>query len=228
MRVYRLNPKKNLFSSLSMNSKLILLNVLFFLIFFVTMIVNRIFNFFPEGFLYEISALRPINVLNGKYLWTFLTSMFMHAGFFHLLMNMISLFFVGSFIERILGAKRFLWFYLFSGLFAGVFFVLVSILTSSELGVYAVGASGAIFALVGLLVILTPNLPVYLFLIPIPIKIKYAAPGILIFLWAISIAGNIPIGNSAHLGGLLAGLAYGFYLRIKFKRKTEYLRKHFS
>jgi len=65
-------------------------------------------------------------------------------------------------------------------------------------------------------------------LIPIPIKMKYAAPGILIVLWLISAAGNIPIGNTAHLGGLISGAVYGIYLRHSYKNKTRYISKYFS
>jgi membrane associated rhomboid family serine protease len=151
----------------------------------------------------------------------------MHAGFFHLFLNMLSLLFIGSFVERVIGRKRFFWFYILSGIFAGLFFILSSSIFPGDFDTFAVGASGAIFSLVGLLVLLTPNLPVYVMFIPIPIKIKYAAPGILIILWLISIAGNIPIGNTAHLGGLLAGLAYGIYLRKKYKKKTRYLDRYF-
>jgi membrane associated rhomboid family serine protease len=64
--------------------------------------------------------------------------------------------------------------------------------------------------------------------IPIPIKMKYAAPGMLILLWVISLAGNISIGNTAHLGGLIAGLIYGIFLRNKYKNKTNYIRRSFS
>ena len=141
---------------------------------------------------------------------------------------MISLLFIGSLVEKIIGRKRFFWFYIISGLFAGLFFVLASLLFTQDLTTFAVGASGAIFGIVGVLVLLTPNLPVYVMFIPIPIKMKYAAPGILLLLWLISIAGNIPIGNTAHLGGLLAGLIYGLHLRIKYKRKTRYLNRYFS
>ncbi len=76
--------------------------------------------------------------------------------------------------------------------------------------------------------VLTPNLPVYVMFIPIPIKMKYAAPGMLIVLWLVSLAGNVPIGNTAHLGGFIFGLAYVIYLRSKYKRKTQYLRNYFS
>jgi len=76
--------------------------------------------------------------------------------------------------------------------------------------------------------LLTPNLEVFVMFIPIPIKLKYAAPGILIVLWLISSAANIPIGNTAHLGGLVTGIAYGIYLKKKYKRKTRFISRYFS
>lgn len=173
-------------------------------------------------------ALKPANIFSSIYLWTFFTSMFMHGGFFHLFANMFSLMFIGSLTEKILGRKRFLWFYLLSGLSAGIFFVLISLFLPSDFNTYAVGASGALFGLVGLLMILTPNLPVYLMFIPIPIKMKFAAPAMLILLWIISLLGNIPIGNTAHLGGFVIGLGYGLYLQKKYKNKTKYLKTYFS
>lgn len=212
--------KKNFLSNYSSNVILIFINAVCFFIFSILLYNNL--NFL------DYIAIKPENILNGNYLWTFLTSMFMHGGFFHLFANMLSLFFVGSLVEKILGSKRYVYFYLASGLFAGFFFVLSSLIFQDGLNTYAVGASGALFGLIGLLMLLTPDLPVYVMFIPIPIKMKYAAPGILILLWIISITGNVPIGNTAHLGGLIAGLVYGFYLRKKYKNKTRYLRNHFS
>jgi membrane associated rhomboid family serine protease len=152
----------------------------------------------------------------------------MHAGFFHLFANMASLMFSGNFIEKIIGKKRFLWFYLSAGIFSGALFVLTSFLFNFEMNSYAVGASGALFGLVGLLMILTPNLPVYMMFIPIPIKMKFAAPAMLILLWIISYVGDIPIGNIAHFGGLIVGVIYGFYLKKKYKNKTRNLNQFFS
>lgn len=237
MPTYYFNPQKktSFWNGLSINSSLIFLNVLFFIIFTILLY----FKIIPIDFI----AIKPENILQGKYFWTFISSMFMHAGFFHIFANMLSLFFVGRLIESLLGRKRYLWFYLISGLFSGVFFVGISYIFSlienisigqsiisfgNDLGLYAVGASGAIFGLIGLLMFLTPNLPVYLMFIPIPVKMKYAAPGMLILLWFISIAGNVPIGNTAHFGGLLAGIAYGIYLIVKFPNKTNYIRNYFK
>jgi len=198
---------------------LIIINVVCFILFSILISINA-------DFLNYI-ALKPSNIITNFYFWTFLTSMFMHAGFFHLFVNMFSMLFIGNLIERIIGKKRFISFYLLAGLFAGFLFVLVSLFFPSE-NVYAVGASGAIFGLIGLLMVLTPNLPVYIMFIPIPIKMKYAAPAMLFILWLISFFGNVPVGNTAHLGGLIFGLIYGFYLRKKYKNKTKYLSKLFS
>ena len=219
--------KKSFFGNV--NLILIAANVLFFVVFNVL----RLTNLTGEDFI-SFMALNPSNVFQGKYLWTFVTSMFMHGDFFHVLANMFSLFFMGSLAEKILGKKRYLYFYLASGLFAGVFFVLISYLLSAsqilpgDFNAFAVGASGALFGIVGILMMLTPNLPVYVMFIPIPVKMKYAAPGMLILLWIISLAANIPIGNTAHLGGLLFGLTFGLFLKKKYKNKTRYISKYFS
>lgn len=205
---------------LSINTWIIFINIVLFIVFSLLISLEYI-NI-------DSIAIKPSNILDGRYLWTFLTSMFMHANFLHLFVNMFSLVFIGSLLQKILGRKRYIWFYLFSGIFAGLFFVLLSFAFTSEFNAYAVGASGALFGLVGLLMLLTPNLPVYIMFIPIPIKIKYAAPGLLIILWIISFAGDIPIGNSAHLGGLIFGLAYGIYLRSKYKNKVKVISRYFS
>ncbi len=218
-QVYRIQ-KTSVFDFLSMNAILILLNVICFIVFSILLWQNVI----PIDYV----ALNPSNVVQGKFLWTFLTSMFMHGGFFHLFANMLSMLFIGGLVERILGKKRYLWFYLVSGLTAGLIFVGLVFLFPADMNSYAVGASGALFALVGFLMIITPNLPVYVMFIPIPVKMKYAGPGILVLLWLISVAANLPVGNTAHFGGLVAGLIYGIYIKNKYKNKTRYISKYFS
>ncbi len=218
---------KNLYNSrinsrfnLSVTLWLVIINVVCFVLFTLLIFL------FPESL--DHIALNPLIITTKFYFWTFLTSMFMHANFFHIFANMFSLIFSGNFIEKIIGRKRFIWFYLFAGIFSGLFFVLTSLLFNFDMNTYAVGASGALFGLVGLLMILTPNLPVYIMFIPIPIKMKFAAPVMLVALWFISYVGEIPIGNIAHFGGLIAGVIYGFYLRKKYRNKTNNLNKFFS
>ena len=216
--IYRIQKRKRLFN-FNINFLLIIINVVCFILFSILISINA-------DFLNYI-ALKPSNIITNFYFWTFLTSMFMHAGFFHLFVNMFSMLFIGNLIERIIGKKRFISFYLLAGLFAGFLFVLVSLFFPSE-NVYAVGASGAIFGLIGLLMVLTPNLPVYIMFIPIPIKMKYAAPAMLFILWLISFFGNVPVGNTAHLGGLIAGLIYALYLRRKYPKKTKLIAEYFK
>jgi len=196
-------------------------NVLFFIIALILM------NSMDETRVISLIALMPSIVLGGHHLWTFLTSMFMHANLTHLFVNMVSLMFIGNFVEKLIGKKRFIGLYFFGGIFAGILFVLIALLTGIDMNVYAVGASGAIFALGGLLAVLTPRLPVLVFfIIPMPM---WAAMGVLMFgLWGLSLAVGLPIGNTAHLGGLIVGLTYGFYLKRKFPRRTEMIRKYFS
>ncbi len=218
-RAYSLRKRRSLFDYFSITTTLIIINITTFIIFAILLGV---------GVKIDYIAIQPANILQGAYLWTFITSMFMHGGILHLFVNMFSLFFVGSLVEKILGPKRYFYFYMSAGLLAGLFFVLSAFVFPADMQQFAVGASGALFGIVGLLVLLTPNLPVYVMFIPIPIKMKYAGPGILILLWFISIAAEIPIGNMAHLGGLVAGIAYGIYLKKKYKRKTSMIKKLFS
>jgi len=217
-RHLKTNMLASFFSNLSVTNWLILVNVLFFFFSFLLLTQNQ--NFL------DYLALKPSNILQGKKLWTILTSMFMHGSFTHLFVNMISLMFIGNFVERIIGRKRFFWFYILSGLVAGLFFVFLALIFSNELNIYAVGASGAIFGLGGLLMILTPRLPVLLFFI-IPMPMWLAMLFLLFGLWIVSFLAGLPIGNTAHLGGLICGLLFGLYLRRKYKRKVKLLNEMF-
>lgn len=221
MAAYTISTRKpSIFNFLSVTFVLIFVNVAAFLVFAILTTYNLLSV--------DTIAIKPLNIIRGDYLWTFITSMFMHAGFFHLFVNMMSLLFVGGFIEKIIGRKRYFWFYMISGLAAGIFFVTVAMFTGVDIDTFAVGASGAIFGLAGLMMVLTPNIPLYVMFIPIPIKAKYAIPGLLLLMWFISVAAEIPIGNTAHLGGLIVGLAYGVYLRKKYPKKVQHISRIFS
>lgn len=207
----------------SYTGMLIVINVAFWLL---VLILSAIYN---SGEIFSNVALTPGEILQGKKLWTFLTSMFMHdpSGLGHLFVNMISLIFLGGFLEKLIGKKRFIWLYMASGLFAGLLFVAFSAYTGSDLNISAVGASGAIFGLGGLLAVLTPRLPVLVFFI-IPMPMWAAIIALFLILWAISFTFGTPIGNVAHFGGLLVGLAYGFYLKAKYPQKTKMIGRYFS
>lgn len=182
-----------------------------------------------NGVFYEI-ALQPDSILQGQKLWTIFTSMFMHDPSifsFHLFANMMSLIFLGGFVERIIGSKRFLALYLISGIIAALFFVSLAFIFGDNLSIPAVGASGAIFGIAGLAAVLVPKMKVYILFIPIAMPMWFAIIFILIIMWIASSAFGLSIANTAHLGGFLTGFFYGFYLRHKYKRQTMIISSHF-
>lgn len=266
---------------LSITNWLIIINAIIYLLIVILKIVG-----FDESSIFSVFALSANTLFSGA-VWTLLTSMFTHFWLPHLLFNIISLFFIGNFLEKIIGRKKFLLFYLISGIFAGIFYSLLSFyFGTSELGdrifvnpnTFSVGASGAIFGLVGLLAILTPFMRVYLIAGPIfalilqsilntnvnsqilslinffiafyiflsifsmfsfnPVLRKIGIPIRMPF-WVLPIVAivpliiiglfvKLPIGNMAHLGGLIAGFVYGSYLRIKYRRKTQLVQSYFK
>lgn len=227
-RIQRKKP--GFFSNLSITKWLILINVVFFVLASLTILSS-------EAYISYI-ALQPNNFLSGKFLWTILTSMFMHGGIFHLLINMFVLFSLGSLCEKIIGRKRYLWFYLISGIIAGLMFVFLAyFFGQSGLGekifgsptAFAVGASGAIFAIAGLFMILTPRLKFMIIFLPFfSLPAYIMIPLVLFATWIVSSSVGIGIGNTAHFGGFLAGVLYGLYLRQKYKRKTKMIARYFS
>ncbi len=139
--------------------------------------------------------------------WTIFTYMFTHQEFFHILANMVTFYFYGSFLNRVTGVKTFLTIYLIGGLVGGVFVLLLSSPYS-----FTIGASGAIFALGGALAVLTPKLKVFIFPIPVPMPLWVA------ILVGFLVLALIPgVSWQGHLGGLLFGLAAGWYLRKRVR-----------
>ncbi|MDD5127730.1 MAG: rhomboid family intramembrane serine protease [Dehalococcoidales bacterium] len=164
-----------------------------------------IFSFFASRFIYSFMGLTPAYFLARP--WTILTNIFVHAGLLHLLTNMFTLYFFGSFLARLIGERKFLLVYFAGGIMGSLFYLWLG----SPLTV-AVGASGAIFALGGALSVLTPKLRVFIFPLPIPIPLWLAVIGGFLLL---SFLPNI--AWQAHLGGLLLGLAAGYYFRRRMR-----------
>jgi len=142
--------------------------------------------------------------------WTIISSMFVHGGWGHILVNMISLYFLGSFLFRAVGERSFLAIFFLGGLAGNLLFVLLANPFST-----GVGASGAIFALGGALSVIVPRVPVLIFPIPVPIPLWVA---ILIFFFISFLPG---IAWQAHLGGLLVGVIAGLIFRRR--RRVYYI-----
>ncbi len=146
---------------------------------------------------------------NGQW-WRLLSSMFLHGGLMHVLVNMYALMVVGVMLEPMLGKNR----YLISYLAAGITGSIVSTLTHKA--TVSVGASGAIFGLYGIfLALMLTNV--------FPKKVKGSFLSAVVLMIVMTFINGLGGGvdNSAHVGGLLAGVIIGLVLSPQLKRETE-------
>ena len=185
-------------SSPSLTMGPVLFLIILNLIFFIATLISQDLIF--------ILGLKPAFFLQQP--WTILTSMFVHAGFFHLFGNMLTLFFFGTFLSRMVGDGRFLLLYFGGGILGGIMFILLS-----QPFNWAVGASGAVFALGGALTVMMPKLKVFIIPIPVPVPLWVAVFGGFVILSFLSF-----VAWQAHLGGLIFGLIAGYI----FKRNGRY------
>jgi membrane associated rhomboid family serine protease len=153
--------------------------------------------------LVQILGLQPAGFLDRP--WTIVTNLFIHANFWHILGNMLTLYFFGSFLCRLIGTRNFLITYFVGGIVGNILYIL----RGSSYSI-AIGASGAIYALAGALVVMMPNLRVLVyFIVPMPLWVV-----ILFFFVLWSMPGVIPgVAWQAHLGGLVFGLVMGYFFR---------------
>ena len=148
--------------------------------------------------------------------WRFLTFQFLHADGMHLLGNMIGIFFFGMFAERWWGSKKFVVFYLASGV-AGAFLYVVLFYSGWFGGEFIpgtdipssyiplVGASAGIFAILVCTAVIAPNLRILLFFV-IPMSMRVFAIGALVFATLVILTnGNNAGGEAGHLGGAILG-----------------------
>ncbi len=166
------------------------------LVFFMTTVSPRLAWYF---------ALQPLMITRNLAIWQFVTYMFTHAGFTHILFNMLGLFFFGTAVERRMGSSEFLLFYGISGVGAGLFSFLVYILSGSY-NVILLGASGAVYAVLLAYATYFPQSRIYLFgLFPI------RAPVLVIGYAAIEVFSQLTSFRSgvAHLTHL-AGFGFAF------------------
>ena len=143
--------------------------------------------------------------------WTVITSLFLHGGIGHLLVNMITLYFFGRNLGLLVGNKKLLAVYFTGGILGNLLYLLLA----SPFSI-VIGASGAIFALGGVLTMMRPKLKVLVFPIPVPIPLWTAVIGGFLI---VSFFPNV--AWQAHLGGLAFGLGLGYFFR---RRERLYFR----
>lgn len=133
--------------------------------------------------------------------WRLFTYMFLHAGAWHLVFNMLWLWWMGRAVEETLGPRSFTVIYLGSGIGGA----LLDVFFAQFLGInYVIGASGAVFGIMVAFAVLYPTMPIHLFLLP-PIEARYVVAG-LIALNILALGGDSNVAHIVHLGG--AGIGY--------------------
>jgi membrane associated rhomboid family serine protease len=152
-------------------------------------------------------GLRPVSVLHLA-VWQLFTYLFLHstAGFTHILMNMLTLWMFGVPLESVWGSRRFLRFYFFCGIGAGVTVVVLNyLLPGGRPEIPTIGASGALYGLLLAFGLVFPDARIlFFFLFPIQARVYvWIMAGILLLTTWNGIGG--PVSNIAHLGGMLCG-----------------------
>jgi len=153
--------------------------------------------------------------------WTFVTSMFLHADFSHLFFNMFALFIFGMYLEPLVGSKRFLMIYFLTGIMGNFGYML----TATSAAIPGIGASGAVYGVIGTMALLRPFALVFAGgFVPMPMIIVAIFYAITEFM-GLFVPSNIARG--AHLGGLFLGVGLGLLFRKELKeekpKKHEYL-----
>ena len=156
-------------------------------------------------------GLVPMWVLHENRLWQPVTYMFIHAGLFHIIFNMLALWMFGTELERIWGTRFFLKFYFVTGIGAAVITILLSLVpflpTRALYGADIVGASGAIYGVLLAYALYFPERKIYyMMLFPIPARIFVLIMGAVAFISSLSESGGV--ANATHLSGLLVAYVY--------------------
>jgi membrane associated rhomboid family serine protease len=173
-------------------------------IFILAFFANRIGVGGPLIFLNLI----PVAVVKDFFIWQLATYAFLHGSFGHIIWNMLGLWWFGADIERVWGTRRFVQFYFFCAVGAGICVVILNyILPWGNPSLPTIGSSGAIFGILIVYAMMFPDREIlWGFLIPIKVKYFVAIYGAVAFLSSFGV--NNGVSNFAHLGGLLFGYLY--------------------
>jgi membrane associated rhomboid family serine protease len=164
---------------------------------------------------YHTFSLQEMGLFNPIQIFTY---MFLHSGTSHIFSNMFGLFMFGPMLENFLGSKRFLILYIMSGVGACLLHGGISLFEISQfpldsadytmmMSIPMVGASGAIFGMLGAFARLFPNTEMIIFPLPIPVKAKYLVSLYALFEIFSGFYNVMPgVAHFAHIGGLIFGI----------------------
>jgi len=185
-------------------------------VFLIQMLITRWIDYY--------FGLIPLMVWKKYFLWQLFTYIFLHGGLSHILFNLLALWMFGGELENYWGSKKFLRYFLYCGIGAGV----CTVIFSPYQFVPVIGASGAIYGILLAFGWLFPNRPILIyFLLPIPAKYFVIIFGLIELFSSMQGTGG-GIAHLTHLGGLIFGIFYMAYPTIRQKIRREYYKRKWS
>lgn len=168
--------------------------------------LQNIFNGFTDFFVLNLKAVYEFQI------WRFATAIFLHGSVVHLLYNLFALLFFGFILERKIGSRNFLIVFFLSGIIGNI--IGVNFYSSS------LGASGAIYGILGCLAIINPMMMVFAFGLLMPMFVAAIIWIIGDIMGVFGFGGN-DIGYVAHLGGVFIGVLIGIIFRIRIVKNKK-------
>lgn len=163
---------------------------------------------------FSVFALSQEGLARG-YVFQFISYQFLHGGLWHLLGNLLAIYFIGKEMERVLGRKSFLVLYFLTGVLGGLLHIALTWIADVP-DRPVVGASAAAFGLVAAFAAMFPNQPITLLLFFV-LPVSFRARTLLWIALALAVFGVVAtphsrVAHGAHLGGLCAGVGYVYFI----------------
>lgn len=179
-------------------------------------IANAIIFFLPAfipslgEYIYGIGLMQAHAVYAKFQVWRLFTATYLHAGFAHIFINMLLLYFVGPALEQRWGGRQFFWVYTFAGIAGNVILTIAGAADYIDTKTFGLGASGSVLSTLGAAAVLFPHAEVYVyFLFPVKIRtfvIVYA----LWYAYNVYNQGTNYGGDICHLAGLAVGVFWAY------------------
>lgn len=183
--------------------------VILMIVLVVVFALQCINDVYTQTFVERWLALTPQCFTRG-YVWQLLTFQFLHGGLWHIICNLLGLWFLARFVETVLGSRRFLIAYLGCGVMGGILQGILMVLFPLHFGSAVYGASAGVSGMFAIFVRLSPGSEIrWNFIIPIRAEVLlWMTAGISLFFTLVPSARGGGVAHAAHLGGLLAGVAW--------------------
>jgi membrane associated rhomboid family serine protease len=155
----------------------------------------------------QMTSLLGVTVNAWWQIWRYATFQFLHADAWHIALNMLGLYLLGTPLEREWGPRKFLWFYLSCGVFAGVLYAAIGAATSLPGDLPIIGASGGVYGILLAAAVLMPHFRILFLFFPVPIRLAAVIIfGVMILQVLGAVAGGTAyrvMSDVAHLGGAI-------------------------